>query len=168
MIFDKLLILKTSLDFYKESKNIIKKILYYLLLRDILKEIKIINESIIGFEILSEFQKFAKVADPFNKSNIKANDYTYSNTYAEEIIIEQGNDIGDIVIILRHKNNTIEIKYPVSLNFIMNREYRHNIESNNVGPIKDKDTIVINNSIRNHIYNFMVLYMKGEYDNEPH
>jgi len=164
MIFDKLVSLKISLDLYRNSKNPFKKILYYILLRTICKKVKTIKESIITFEILSEFQEFVNIADPNKLSNIIANEYDYSTTFAQEIIIKQ-QDIGNITILLRHKNKSIEIEYPFSVRYRVNRIYKSSINSNNE-VIPDKHTIIINNSIRNYIYDFIVSYMKGEFDYE--
>lgn len=125
-------------------------------------KIKVIKKSVLSFEVLSEFQEFVKIVDPNEKSNIISNEYTYSDKYAQEIIIKQ-TGIGNIIILLRHKDNSIEIEFPLSPRMRANRIYKHTIEDMRDG-IPDKNTITINNSIRNYIYDFIISYMKGEFD----
>ena len=165
MIFDKLVALKISLDFYKKSKNPLKKLLYYMLLKSIINKVKTIKKSIITFEILSEFQQFIQVTDSNNHSNIKSYEYTYSNKYAQEIAIEQQSGLEDINILLRHKDNSIEIVFPFTPQFRVNKIYKDSIESDSK-VIPDKYTIIINNNIRNYIYDFIISYMKGDFNNE--
>jgi hypothetical protein len=67
--------------------------------------------------------------------------------------------------LLRHKDNSIEIEFPLSPRMRANRIYKRTIEDIRDG-IPDKNTIIINNSIRNYIYDFIISYMKGEFDDE--
>lgn len=165
MIFDKLVALKISLDFYRESRNPLKKILYHLLLRSIINRIKIIKKSIISFEVLSEFQGFISVIDPDNNGNIKGYEYEYGlNKHAQEIVIVQSG-LGNITILLRHHNNSIEVEYPLSPRSRVDKIYKYNIDDP-IEVIRDRNTAVINSNIRNYIYDYITSYMKGEFDNE--
>lgn len=164
MIFDKLIMLKILLDTYKKSKNPFKKLIYHIRLKNILDEIDSINNTIISIELLSEWHKFINIADPENINNIYTESYTYSeDRYAEEIIIKRDDDIGDIYIILKFKNNSIDIEYPIRKNFRINKVYKDKIDDTDI--IRDKNTVTINDSIRKYIHNFTISYMKGEFDN---
>ena len=166
MIFDKLIALKISLDLYKNSRNPLKKLIYIIILKTISNKVKVIKKSnIISFEILSEFESFANIADINRKSNVIAREYHYSHgRYAQEIIIKQ-KGLCNINILLIHKNKSIEIQYPLSPRLKINKTYKGSI-SDIEYLIPDKNTSTIINSIGSYIYDFTISYMKGEFDNE--
>jgi hypothetical protein len=158
MIFDRLISLRISLDMYKNSKNLLKKIMYKKLYKDFINKISIIKSIVLDYDLLFEFVDFVNIADSNNISNIKANTYNYSNTFARDIIIK--NNYGSLCIILKD-DKYIEIKYPLSENVRVNKIYNNRLQDLKEN---DKNTIIINDSIRNSIYDFIISYMKGEFD----
>jgi hypothetical protein len=73
MIFDRLISLRISLDMYKNSKNLLKKIMYKKLYKDFINKISIIKSIVLDYDLLFEFVDFVNIADSNNISNIKAN-----------------------------------------------------------------------------------------------
>jgi hypothetical protein len=68
LIFDKLVALKVSLDFYKSRRNPLKKMLHHFLLKSIMDKVKVIKKSVLTFEVLSEFQEFIKIVDQMKRA----------------------------------------------------------------------------------------------------
>jgi hypothetical protein len=96
-------------------------------------------------------------ADSDKISSITATNYDYSGFFAQDITIDD-----DIHILLRHKNRTIQVKYMSPSDCMIDKIYKENIQDNDIIP--NKNTVSINNSIRNYIYDFTVSYLRGEFD----
>lgn len=162
-IFEKIMIIKTTLDEYKKSRyNIIKRVIHKITISKILKQIQDINKVVIDITLLSDWGNFISIVDPKGISGILAKTHEFENRYIDEIVLAKPKT--SISIVLKLDRHDIEVRYLSYIdNIRISKTYKDRIEDGE--EIHDKNTLMIIDILRSEIIEFTTKYLKGEFDN---